>query len=135
MNFLWFQLENEIKNDISNDIANTCRGLDCKLNTTANCEDDIEKEAKEDRTNIIKRDTSKKSDRETKKKDQNIIHIRFQLHVKSKLNKTVNTDKIRTSLSGNTKYKIKLNKVQVICPNGYMQRKSKCGTITNLFTL
>lgn len=106
----------------------SCKEMDCKLNATANCEDDVKKEAEEDLTNVIKkRDTTSTDKKKNRKKDQKLARVQFQLRVKSKLNVTVNGDKIRTSLSNNNKYKIKLNNIQLICRDGYMQRKSKCG--------
>lgn len=115
-------MENEIKNNLLSDIEDSCKGIDCKLNATAKCED-ID-ETKEDVVHVNKRDTF---NLEIKRKKQKLTNVQFQLNAKPKSNATLKGDKLRNTLEKNNKYKIKLDKIRLICLRGHVQRKSKCG--------
>lgn len=122
------QLENDVKRDLYDGLNNTCNDVNCKLNVNATCEEDKEF------SNVVKRDIKDLDAKSKFKKQEKTPKVQFKLtaQIKETTNTSQKAKSMQTALvKNNQKYKIRLNKLTLTCPNGFVQKKSKCGKYMN----
>ncbi|KAK4887668.1 hypothetical protein RN001_003939 [Aquatica leii] len=135
------EIENEIKINLNANLQKTCAvSHSCNLTTNTICENP-EDSVYEEKTNIIKREISKRKTRRSSR-----INIEFSIHARVTEKDNVSTIAALANLknfemkSNRTKIvSVRLDKTNAVCPVGYVQKKLRCvqcpkGTFHNATT-
>ncbi|XP_015834822.1 sushi, von Willebrand factor type A, EGF and pentraxin domain-containing protein 1 isoform X1 [Tribolium castaneum] len=108
---------NDLENDIKITLQETSCEENCTVNTDTTCVDDPE----EEKTNIIKRETTDEVPHRRRGKKKR-INVKFQVKGKN-VNHTQETQNINL---GSHNISIHYNKPKFFCPPGFVPRKGRC---------